>query len=161
MRFQTSIALFSRPFLFCLVATIGSVAFAEAEKVIDPLSPATPKFAIWTGGCSRSLRVAESHSDLRTALNAAQRLKQPETFVIVLEGESTWFEALQVLNYQRGGTIDRTKVECTVYEKQGCRLGIWVPINPESKADLKTAEEVVAQRTKNQAAVAAVYRVRK
>ena len=161
MSFQTSIASFSRLFLLGLVVAVGSAAGAEPEKAGDSPSVAAPQFTIWAGGCSRSLKVLETHTDIHTALRAAERLKQQGTEVMVLSGESDRSRALAVLLHQRKAPTNTATVEITVYEKVGCRLDLWRPINPEGKTDPKTAEEVIAARPKGGATVTAVYRVRK
>ncbi len=161
MSFQTSIASFSRLFLLGLVAAIGSAAGAEPEKFGDSPSVAKPQFTIWAGGCSRSLKVLETHTDVSTALRAAERMRQQGDEVMVLSGESDRSRALAVLLHQRKAPTNTATVEITVYEKVGCRLGLWRPINPEGKTDLKTVDEVLAKGTKDGTTVTAVYRVRK
>ena len=161
MTFQTSIASFARPFLFCLAAAIGSVACAETEKPADALSAIPPKYTLWQGGCSRSMKVLETHADLRGALLAAEGMQRKGAEVIVLSGESDWGRALAVLLTQRTGTTSQGVVECTVYEKVGCRLSRWQAINPEGKTDAKTAGELLAERIKSGTSAVAVYTVRK
>ena len=161
MSFQTSIASFSRLFLLGLVAAVGSAAGAEPEKAGDSPIVAAPQFTIWEGGCSRSLKVLETHTDIHTALRAAERLKQQGTEVMVLSGESDWNRAFAVLLHQRKAPTSTATVEITVYEKVGCRLDLWRPINPDGKTDPKTVDEVLAKGSKNGTPVAAVYHVRK
>ena len=160
MSFQTSIASFSRPFLFCLATAIGSVAFAEEEPA-DTASAAAPQFTLWQGGCSRSLRVLETHTNINEALRAAERLNQQGNNVILLSGESSWSRALAVSRLQRNAQTSQGTVECTVYEKIGCRRGLWQVITPEGKTDPKTADELTAERTKAGQTVFTVYCVRK
>jgi len=161
MTFQTSIASFCCPFLFCLTAAIASVAYAEAEKPADALSAIPPKYTLWQGGCSRSLKVLETHTDVHSALRAAEGLSRDGSGVIVLSGESDWNRALSVLLTQRTGTSSQGVVECTVYEKVGCRLGRWQAVNTEGKTDSKTAEKLLAERKMNGTPAVAVYCVRK
>ena len=160
MSFQTSIASFSRPFLFCLATAIGSVAFAEAEPA-DAALAAAPQFTLWQGGCSRSLRVLETHSDIHEALRAAERQNQQGNNVILLSGESNRSRAFAVLLVQRKAQPSQDTVECTVYEKIGCRASRWQVITPEGKTDPKTADELTAERTKLGQTVCTVYHVRK
>jgi hypothetical protein len=159
MTFQTSIASFARPFLFCLAAAIGSVACAETEKPADALSAIPPKYTLWQGGCSRSMKVLETHTDIHAALRAAERLSRGGSEVIVLSGESDWGRAVAVLLTQRTGTTSRGVVECTVYEKVGCRLGRWQSVNPEGKTDPTTAKKLTEERTKLGGTVLTVYQV--
>lgn len=161
MTFQKSIASFSHPFLCCLAATVASVACAEAEKPADALSVIPPKYTVWQGGCSRSMKVLETHTDVHAALRAAERLSRGGSEVIVLSGESDWGRAVAVLQVQRTGTTSLGVVECTVYEKVGCRLGRWKSLNPEGNNDPKTAEKLLAERAKSGTPVVAVYSVRK
>lgn len=151
MRFQNSLAL-------VLMTALATTVFGETSAVDDVQNEPT-QYKIWRTGCSRSLAVLETHTDLSAALNAALRLQQQRDDVMVLVGKSDWSDALQVLRHHRGAETDRSSIECAVYER-GCRSLTWRPSRLK-QTDVAASEAVLALRIKEGATALAVYRVLK
>ena len=157
MKSETVTALLVRPFLFCLFATVGSMAFAEPIPVKTAADPAVERFTIWTSsGCNRTLQAVETFTTARAALTKAEILRSDVSkHVMVISGESDWVDALSALHYVSGAEIDKTAIQCSVY-RQGCRIG-WSPVATAGKTNLKTAESVAAELKQDGTITAIVF----
>jgi len=146
-----------RAVCFSAIAALATVASAEtnSEKPASAAPPA-PKFSVWTSqGCSRTLRVVETYPDVRSALNAAERLRaEKETFAMVFDGEAAWDEAFAALNFTRSNEPSDSKLVCSVYRK-ACRVG-WQNVTPK-RIDLKSAAALVADKEQIPGVTAMVF----
>lgn len=160
MTCQTSITWFVRAVHVCLFTAIGSIAFAEGNEAVKESPAPAPKYTVWRGGgCSRSLREVKSHENVVAAIVNAEALKEQGGIVLIVEGDSTWGDALDAYNVLRGVSKEMT-LQCTVYERACLRAG-WQKSTEFDKSDYKSASEHVAKLKDSRTATAVVYHARK
>ena len=142
MRNQTTITA-ARCFLFGTLALVHATAWAQDDAVADATKPEVPRFFVWQGECSRSLRITGSYFDERSALTSLYGAK-PDGEIFITDGKDFW-TAVSVLAYRRGAK-NQSELECTVYGRK-CRSLTWFVQSPEGQSDLKSAEELLANST--------------
>ncbi|MEI8382353.1 MAG: hypothetical protein WCJ09_19635 [Planctomycetota bacterium] len=142
MRSQTTITAV-RSLLFGMLTLISTAAWAEPDSVADATRPEVPRFFVWQGSCSRSLKITGSYFDEKSALSSLYRAK-PQGEIFITEGKEYGL-ALAVLVYRRSAE-NNPELECTVYGR-ACRSMSWFALSPESTLDLKTAKELLTANT--------------
>lgn len=142
MRSQTTITTV-RSLLFGMLALISAAAWAEPESVADATRPEVPRFFVWQGSCSRSLKITGSYFDEKSALTSLYGAK-PQGEIFITEGKEYGL-ALAVLIHRRSAEFN-PQLECTVYGR-ACRSMSWFVESPEGKTDLKTAEGLLTANT--------------
>ena len=143
MRNQTTITA-ARCFLFGMLALVHVTAWAQGDAVADATKPEVPRFFVWQGECSRSMKITGSYFDERSALTSLSRANKPDGEIFITEGKDYGL-ALSVLAYRRGAK-NQTELECTVYGRR-CRSMTWFVESPEGQSDLKSAEELLTNST--------------
>ncbi len=152
MRSQTTITVV-RTLMVGMLTLMSAAAWAEPEAVADATRPEVPRFFVWQGSCSRSLKITGSHFDEKSALTSLYGAK-PQGEIFITEGKDYGL-AMAVLIYRRSTEIN-PELECTVYGR-ACRSMSWFVESPDGKTDLKAAEGLLKESSTS----LPIYRMRR
>lgn len=158
MKIRTSIPFAVRALVVCLAALLVVTPLFADDASADALNAVSPKYTIWQGTCSRSLKAVQTHDTLNAVLNAAHQLQKDEA-VIILEGASDWHSALRVLQSRRGVQVLDATIHRQVYQR-GCRTRNWRTVTLPDEIDMESTEAYVTDLQKQGSNAKIVYQVK-